>query len=44
MWVVQVGSKTYKASEDNPKYLVQSEKSGGKAAHNPDKLERLEQE
>ncbi|GAQ89548.1 hypothetical protein KFL_005350030 [Klebsormidium nitens] len=38
----KVGSRTYKASEENPKYLVQSDKSGGKAAHNPDKLEKLE--
>ncbi|CAM6101723.1 unnamed protein product [Calypogeia fissa] len=40
----QVAGKTYKASKDEPKYLVQSEKSGRKAAHNPNKLDRLEKE
>jgi hypothetical protein len=29
-----------KASKDNPEYLVKSEKSGAKAAHRPDALEK----
>jgi hypothetical protein len=29
-----------KASEDDPRYLVESEKSGEHAAHKPDALER----
>ena len=29
------------ASRDNPEYLVESEKSGGQAAHKPDALRKL---
>jgi hypothetical protein len=28
-----------KASEDNPKYIVESDKTGAKAAHKPDALD-----
>ena len=30
--------RTVRASEDDPQYLVTSEKSGGKAVHKPDAL------
>lgn len=30
------------ASEENPEYLVKSDKSGKKAAHKPDALEKIE--
>lgn len=29
-----------KASKDDPQYLVKSDKSGGKAAHRPDALDK----
>jgi len=29
-----------RASNDNPEYLVESEKSGGRAAHKPDALRK----
>ena len=29
------------ASQDNPEFLVESEKSGGQAAHKPDALKKL---
>ena len=29
------------ASKDNPEYLVESEKSGGRAAHKPDALTKV---
>ena len=29
------------ASEDNPEYIVQSEKSGGKAAHKADAIKKI---
>ncbi len=29
------------ASEENPEYLVESEKSGGQAAHRPDALKKI---
>ncbi len=34
----QVGVQTVAASEDDPRYLVESEKSGKEAAHKPDAL------
>lgn len=30
-----------KASEDDPQYLVESEKSGGEAVHKPDALKKI---
>jgi hypothetical protein len=35
-----VGGQTVAASEDDPRYLVGSEKGGGKAAHKPDSLSK----
>jgi hypothetical protein len=32
--------RTYRASADDPRYLVESEKSGGQAVHKPDALRR----
>jgi len=32
--------RTVRASEDEPQYLVRSEKSGGTAVHKPDALRR----
>jgi len=37
----EVGGQTIAASEDDPRYLVQSEKSGKEAAHKPDALEKV---
>jgi hypothetical protein len=34
----EVGGQTVAASEDDPRYLVESEKSGKEAAHKPDSL------
>ncbi len=36
----QVGGQNIDASEDDPRYLVESEKSGKEAAHKPDTLSR----
>ena len=36
----EAGGRTVKASEDEPQYLVQSEKGGGEAVHKPDALEK----
>ena len=36
----QAGGRTVKASEDEPQYLVKSEKSGGEAVHKPSALEK----
>ena len=36
----EAGGRTVDASEDEPQYLVKSEKSGGTAVHKPDALER----
>ena len=38
----QVGGQTVAASEDDPRYLVESEESGKEAAHKPDALEKTE--
>ena len=37
----EVGGQTVAASEDDPRYLVQSEKTGKEAAHKPDALEKV---
>ena len=34
------GGRNVKASEDEPQYLVRSEKGGGEAVHKPDALKR----
>jgi hypothetical protein len=34
----EAGGRTVRASEDEPQYLVKSEKSGGTAVHKPDAL------
>ena len=36
----EAGGRTVAASEDEPQYLVRSEKSGGTAVHKPDALRR----
>lgn len=36
----KAGGRTVRASEDDPQYLVKSEKSGGEAVHKPDALEK----
>jgi len=38
---IEVGGQTITASEDAPRYLIQSEKSGKEAAHKPDALEKV---
>jgi hypothetical protein len=37
----EVGGQKINASEENPRYLVESEKSGKEAAHKPDALSRV---
>jgi hypothetical protein len=37
----EVGGQTVAASEDDPRYLVQSERSGKEAAHKPDALTKV---
>jgi hypothetical protein len=36
----QVGGQKVNASEDDPRYLVESEKSGKEATHKPDALSK----
>jgi Hypervirulence associated proteins TUDOR domain len=36
----EVGGQKVNASEDDPRYLVESEKSGKEAAHKPDALSK----
>jgi hypothetical protein len=36
----EVGGQKITASEDDPRYLVESEKSGKEAAHKPDALNK----
>jgi hypothetical protein len=36
----EAGGRSVKASEDEPQYLVESEKSGGTAVHKPGALKR----
>jgi hypothetical protein len=37
----ELGGQKINASEDDPRYLVESEKSGKEAAHKPDALSRV---
>lgn len=37
----EIGEYTVAASEDNPEYLVKSDKSGKEAAHKPDALHKI---
>jgi Hypervirulence associated proteins TUDOR domain len=37
----EVGGQRITASEDDPRYLVESEKSGKEAAHKPDALSKV---
>ena len=37
----EVGGRTVDASQDEPQYLVRSEKSGGTAVHKPSALRRV---
>jgi hypothetical protein len=37
---IEVGGQKVKASEDDPRYLVESEKSGKEAVHKPDALSK----
>ena len=37
----EVGGQKVNASEDDPRYLVESEKSGKEAAHKPDALNKV---
>jgi len=37
----KVGGQTVAASEDDPRYLVESGKSGKEAAHKPDSLSKV---
>jgi hypothetical protein len=36
----EAGGRTVRASEDDPQYLVKSEKSGGEAVHKPGALQK----
>jgi hypothetical protein len=36
----EAGGRTVRASQDEPQYLVRSEKSGGEAVHKPDALKK----
>jgi hypothetical protein len=36
----EAGGRTVQASEDEPQYLVKSDKSGGEAVHKPSALEK----
>ena len=36
----EAAGRTVRASEDDPQYLVKSEKSGGEAVHKPSALEK----
>jgi hypothetical protein len=38
---MHIKSHKVAASKDNPEYLVESEKSGGQAAHKPEALKKL---
>jgi Hypervirulence associated proteins TUDOR domain len=37
----EIGGQKINASEDDPRYLVESEKSGKEAAHKPDSLNKV---
>jgi Hypervirulence associated proteins TUDOR domain len=36
----EAGGRTVRASDDDPQYLVESEKSGGEAVHKPGALKK----
>jgi Hypervirulence associated proteins TUDOR domain len=36
----EAAGRTVRASQDDPQYLVKSEKSGGEAVHKPDALKK----
>ena len=36
----EAAGRTVRASDDDPQYLVKSEKSGGEAVHRPDALKK----
>ena len=36
----KAAKRTVRASEDDPQYLVRSDKSGGEAVHHPEALEK----
>ena len=36
----EAAGRTVRASDDDPQYLVKSEKSGGEAVHKPDALKK----
>jgi hypothetical protein len=38
----RIKGHTAKPTEDDPQYLVESEKSGGRAAHKPEALKKVE--
>jgi hypothetical protein len=38
----EAAGRTVRASEEDPQYLVRSDKSGGTAVHKPDALEKVE--
>jgi hypothetical protein len=38
----EAGGRTVRASEDEPQYLVRSEKSGGDAVHKPSALRKAQ--
>jgi Hypervirulence associated proteins TUDOR domain len=40
---MQIKKHHVEASEDNPQYLVKSEKTGKEAAHKPESLHRVEE-
>jgi hypothetical protein len=37
---IKIKDNKVQASEDNPKYLVESDKTGAKAAHKPESLDK----
>ncbi|MEU8416350.1 DUF2945 domain-containing protein [Amycolatopsis japonica] len=37
----EAGGRTVRASEEEPQYLVRSDKSGSEAVHKPEALEKL---
>jgi hypothetical protein len=39
----EVGGQTIAASEDHPRYLVESEKSGKEAAHKAEALDKVQE-
>ena len=40
---IQIKGHTAKASEDNPEFLVKSDKTGKEAVHKPESLKRVEE-